>query len=351
MLKGLALISGLFMIAAWASGQEARSGFDLMMTVSGSASATQSDGDFGYRAVLYPMVKLNQNWSAVGVFQLNSAYSFSGANPPSDYLAKGYLLQGFLNYTLTGTNKSLVVRAGKIATAFGSYLLRYDDLQNPLIDSPMTYGYYYAPVSILGVTGVEADAAWNKWDARVQLANSSPANPRSTGASDQYGNWAAGAGYSVRQGLRIGVSGYYGPYLDRQSPLYSPGEGPPAHLKARAVGADVAWAFRHWYTFGEWQRFVFPYDTKPTFREHAGYFEVKRVVNPRWYFASRTGYTDSRVGMQQTLDFTAGYRPAASALLKLGYEWNHRSTDSPHSESIVMAQLAISLHPISLPFR
>ena len=50
----------------------------------------------------------------------------------------------------------MVVRLGQLSSAFGSFLLRYDDADNPLIGMPQAYGYYYKPVSTLGLTGVES---------------------------------------------------------------------------------------------------------------------------------------------------------------------------------------------------
>jgi hypothetical protein len=108
-----------------------------------------------------------------------------------------------------------VVRVGEMSSAFGSFLPRYDDAVNPLIGLPSAYGYYYKAVSILGVAGAQVDVTAGKFDMRAQLANSSPANPRSVFAHDQYANWAGGVGYTIRQGFRIGASSYYGPYLDR----------------------------------------------------------------------------------------------------------------------------------------
>ena len=103
------------------------------------------------------------------------------------------------------------MRAGVLPTAFGSFLLRYDDASNPLIDMPPQYGYYYSAVTTAGLPGAQIDVTRSKVDARLQFANSSPANPRSLFARDQYGNWAGGAGYTLRQGLRVGVDAYRGP--------------------------------------------------------------------------------------------------------------------------------------------
>ena len=92
---------------------------------------------------------------------------------------------------------------------------------------------------------------------------------------DQYGNWAGGGGFTVRQGLRVGVSGYRGPYLDRKYAYYFPGEVNPGKLPAHAIGLDGNWAHGHTTAFVEVQRFVMPYTVIPDFRESAGYAEVK----------------------------------------------------------------------------
>src|SRR6202042_767688 len=127
---------------------------------------------------------------------------------------------------------SVLLRAGQMSTAFGSFVLRYDDAENALVDLPISYGYYYAPVSILGVAGAQIDATRGKFDGRLQFANSSPANPRSIFARDQYGNWAGGAGYTIHQGFRIGVDAYRGPYLSRNYAFFLPGEKNPSALPA-----------------------------------------------------------------------------------------------------------------------
>jgi hypothetical protein len=144
--------------------------------------------------------------------------------PQADFTSSGHgvntdILQAHLSYSRFWKTRSVVVRLGQLPSAFGSFLLRYDDSVNPLIDLPMAYGYYYKPVSNQGLTGAQVDATLGKLDARAQFVNSSPANPRSIFDRDQYGNWAGGAGYTIRQGFRVGISAYRGPYLDRNYPL------------------------------------------------------------------------------------------------------------------------------------
>lgn len=332
--------------------QEASSGFDLRMTLSGDADKSNTaSGHAGYRAILYPTWKLNSNWSVTGAYQVNSANFFIGSAPATDYKAKGFLLQASLNYSLVRKDKSLMLRAGELSSAFGSFLLRYDDAQNPLIALPVPYGYYYAAVSTLAVAGMQADVTWGKWDGRAQFANSSPSNPRAITSRDQYGNWAGGGGYSIRQGLRIGASAYYGPFTDRHSPFYFPGEDPPARLLARAVGIDAQWASGHWNVQGEWQKFNFPYVAIPVFREQAGYFEVKRVLHPRWYVASRFNELTASVGgAQQIVEGVAGFRPANNTLLKFGYQWQHYSEGTVRDTSVVLVQLVATVHPLAIAF-
>jgi hypothetical protein len=79
-----------------------------------------------------------------------------------------------------------------MSTAFGSYMLDYDDARNPLIDIPAGYGYYYSPVSTLGFTGAGIDATINKLDVRLQATTSAPGNRRGPRQSDQYLNWVGG---------------------------------------------------------------------------------------------------------------------------------------------------------------
>ena len=206
---------------------------------------------------------------------------------------------------------------------------QYDDSENPLVDLPMEYGYCYTPVSNLSVAGAQIDATRGKWDGRLQFANSSPANPRSLFQHDQYGNWAGGAGYTIHQGFRIGVSAYYGPYLDRQYAYFFPGETNPSTLPAQGLGLDVSWARGHWIVQGELQHFVLPYKAIPTFREQAGHVELKRTLSPRWYIATRDGYTSgNESGQAQCLETAAAFRPNRFQLIKFDYEYEHYSIDA-----------------------
>ena len=334
--------------------QQTASGLDLRATLTTQAVASNEltepprSGDpmiLGTRAIVYPTIRINENWFIMGAAQFSTRPYFFSDLSQAGYGAKGTLLQGALYYSRVSKRGSVLVRAGEMSTAFGSFMLRYDDADNPLTDIPIEYGYYYSPVSVLGVAGAQLDATTGKFDARAQFANSSPANPRSVFSHDQYGNWAAGAGYTVRQGFRIGVSAYRGPYLDRKSLFFGPGEANPNKLPATAGGMEINWAHGHTSTQGELQRFVMAYDAAPTFRETAGYGEVKQVLSPRWYIAERDGFSIANEGGNGLAVETAiGFRPNRFQLIKADYEFRHYSNPASPNDNIFALQLVTTIH-------
>jgi hypothetical protein len=327
------------------SAQEAASGIDLRGTLTaqavGSNELTQQPRSgsamiLGSRAVAYPTIKFNENWFVTGALQLVTRPYFYADLSTTGYGAKGSVLQATLNYSRVSPRGSLLVRAGQMSSAFGSFLLRYDDADNSLVDFPAGYGYYYAPVSLLGVAGAQVDGARGKFDGRLQFANSSPTNPRSLFAHDQYGNWAGGGGYTIRQGLRAGVSGYRGPYLNRSYAFFFPGEAKPSSLRAHAVGMDANWAHGHTSAYMELQRFTMPYTVIPNFHESTAYGEVKQVLTPRWSVAGRYSYACNNVqGASNTYEVAAGFRPDRWQLLKAGYEEQQfRSSTAPDNHTV-----------------
>jgi hypothetical protein len=333
--------------AACASAQEASSGFELRTTLSaeGIFSHRLSDAPrlgtpwtSGVRAMFYPTWKISQNWTISGAVQVHTRPYFFEELSTQGYGVKADILQMHLSYSRFWTNRSIVVRVGELSSSFGSFLLRYDDAVNPLIDMPVTYGYYYKPITTYGLTGAQVDATLGRFDARAQLANSSPMNRRSVFDGDQYANWSGGLGYTIVQGFRVGGSAYRGPYLYRQFPYYFRGEANPRDLPATAYGLDLQWGRGPWNAYGELQRFVYPYHVMPTFTQHAGYGEVRRVLNPRWYVAARVSYLRRSVGAGSNIYETAvGFRPNRYQLIKLGYQ----RLDTAQTRGILADALAI----------
>jgi hypothetical protein len=332
-------------------GQEAVSGFDLRATVTGEAVSNGTRTDAGIRSVFYPTWKLSEHWVVSGGLQVMSRPFF-----PSDLDLPGHslrfrVLNANLTYSRVWKKASLIVRAGQMPSAMGSYLLRYDDADNPLVDAPMEYGYYGGGITTLGLAGVEADVTLGKWDARAQFVNSSPADARSVFDDGQFGSWLGGAGYTIRQGLHVGLAGYRGPYLYQSMPYYFPGPGGLHNLPASGWGVDAEWDKGHWNTSGEWHRFDLAYYVIPTLREDAGYVEVKRVLHPRWYVAGRAGYLHPNFAFGgETYEAVVGFRPNGWQIIKVAYGIE-RERPSGNLSSTFTAQLVTTLHPLSLSWR
>lgn len=317
-----------FATCLWA--QEATSGFDLKATVSGQVSHTplleaapRSGGPLtgGFRSMLYPTWKLNERWAVSGAIQMHSRPYFYEEFSRAGTGVKAHVLQAHLSYSRFWKDGSVIIRLGQLSSAFGSFLLRYDDARNPLIDIPIAYGYYYKPVSNLGLAGAQVEVTLPKLDLRAQFTNSSPANPRSILDRDQYGNWTAGAGYTIGQGFRVGVSAYRGPHLHRGHRSYRPGEARPRDLPGSAYGIDVAWGHGRWNLYGEWQKFQKAYRARPTFNQHIGYAEARCVLHPRWYIASRAGYMRaSAFRRREVYEVVGGFRPNRYQVAKIGYQ-------------------------------
>ena len=338
--------------------QEASSGFELRTTLSTEGIYSQklvasprsgSPVTAGFRDILYPTWKLNEHWAVAGALQVHSRPYFVEQFSTQGYGVKTDVLQAHVSYSRMAKDRSLVVRVGQLSSSFGSFLLRYDDAENPLVDMPVTYGYYYKPITTYGLAGAQVDATAGKLDVRAQLTNSSPANRRSLFDKDQYVNWSGGAGYTIAQGFRIGASAYRGPYLHRQYMYYLPGEARPRDLSSTGYGLDVQWARGPWNAYGEMQRFVKPYRAMPTFRQHGGYGEVRRVIHPRWYVAARLGYLRASQGPGSNVYETAvGFRPNRYQLAKIGYQRVQVSSNGSMPANTLVVQLVTSFRMVAI---
>lgn len=340
-----------------AHGQEAQSPFQIEGTFTAGAdyspqlAAWPRNGSRwtgGGRLVLYPKWRIGRHWSFLASVQLRSRPFYF-----QDFDTQGYglnvdILQAQIVYSRIARDKSFSLRAGQMSSAFGSFLLRYDDSRNPLIDMPISYGYYQG-VTTLGLMGAEADASLQRFDFRAQFTNSSPANRRSIFDSGQFGDWAGGVGYTISQGVRVGFSGYRGPYLDHGFVYYFPGEAPPRALPATGYGIELEAAHGHWDFYSEIQKFQYAYHVIPTFTERVWYAEAKRTLSPRWYAALRVNrLTGDRNTKQTVYEMALGFRPNRLQLLKIGYERQNSASTPGALGNIFAAQLVTTISPIAV---
>jgi len=394
-----------------AFGQEAEAGITLPVTITGeglythrlqSTDTNTSPVTGAFHAVLYPGFKLGPHWFVYSSIHLSSTPFYYNDSYEPDHQLETQVVQAFLGYTQHYGTTSVMIKAGKLASAFGAFPPHYDDADNPLLDQPLPYSAYltlrpdqlpcgvndllgqqYAasahygcggasgdgeglmPVTLYGLPGVEVDVSAHKIDARLQLTNSSPVNPQSLLSGSQHAQWTAGAGYSLVQGFRVGFSAYRGPFLDHSVAGFLPPGRSIRDFPATGAGLDAQWARGRWSTTGEWQWFRFDY---PNFlRSPAtsfGYAEVKAVVNPRTYLAVRAGYQrNSRVEDNwawsdesfapnvQAYEFAVGFRPNRWQLVKVGYEWLRGEDISGTRDNVFGIQLVTSIRVLSKAIR
>jgi len=387
--------------------QEAESGITLPFTITGeglythrlqSADANASPVTGAFHAAFYPGLKLGAHWFVYSSIHVSSTPFYYYDSYAPDHQIETHVVQAFLGYTQNYGATSVVVKAGKLASAFGAFPLHYDDADNPLLDQPLPYAAYlnlrpdqlpcgvadvlgqkYAssanygcggswgagegltPVTLYGLPGVELDLSTHKIDARVQLTNSSPVNPQSLFSGSQHAQWTAGAGYSLVQGFRVGFSAYRGPFLDHSVAGFLPVGRTVRDFPATGAGLDAQWARGRWSTTGEWQWFRFDY---PNFLHPPatsfGYAEVKAVLNPRTYLAVRAGYQrNSRVEdnstwsdesfapNMQSYEFAVGFRPNRWQLVKVGYECLRGEEISGTRDNVFGIQLVTSIQALS----
>jgi hypothetical protein len=403
----LVILCGMAMVPSPA--QEANYGFSVPVTLSGGAMYTGrlqaeepgSPATAGFRAMLYPTLKLGSHWFAYAAVQIRLApYFYYDAYDPDHEFYTG-VIQAFLGYSFHAGNISMVVKAGQLSSAFGSFPPRYDDLENPLLDQPLpyitqlslnanqlpcgvkdltsqTYGSVWfqcggapgaqsglTPVTLYGLPGIEADMSGYHLDARLQITSGSPVNPQGFAEVGQHEQWTAGGGYTIRQGFRVGVSGFRGPYLDQSVAPFLPVGTTVRDFPASGVGADVQWARGRWSATGEWQRFQFDL---PNFVQSppvvASYAELKSILTPRFYLAGRAGWlragsvADKQgVTANEFEPAMASYELAAGCwlnrhqLLKVGYEWLDIAGQGGTRNNVLGVQLVTSIHALNWAFR
>jgi hypothetical protein len=399
-------------------GQESNWGVSVPVTVTGNllyTSAKQTDdyrlsggNSAGFRAVASPTVNLGEHWFAYSALHLYSSSYFTGSAYRSEQAVGFELLQAFLGYATKIGQTSVLVKAGRLSSAFGLGPVEYDDAKMPLLAPPRVYttginlrpdqrpcgvsdllwqragadidfhcggsdeeGYGFTPVTLYGLPGIEAELSSHRVDLRLQVTNSSPANPQSLTSRSQSPQITVGAGYTLPGGLHVGISEFRGPYLDRAITAALPTGRTILDYRASGVGTDFQWSRGGWNTEGEWQRFHFDlpgFAVSPNI--YAGYAQAKRILSPRVYIAARVSFehfgrvVDRKDGAaphfqpsQSSCELAAGYRVNRRQLIKGGFAFGGTGLPSdsrwpsPRLANRVEVQLVTELSAISRAFR
>jgi hypothetical protein len=391
-------------------GQDSEFAVSMPVTLSGGGLYTErlqfvdpstSPGTGAFRAMFYPTVQLGPNWFGYAAIQVRSIpYFYYDAYDPSHTVYTD-ALQAFIGYSLHKDKISMVFKAGKLTSAFGSFPLHYDDAENPLLDQPLSYitdlplrpdqllcgtkdlrNQHYGsvseacggtpgrtagpePVTLYGLPGIQAEISTGRLDARLQLTSGSPMNPQGFTSGGQYLQWAAGGGYTIHQGLRVGISGFRGPYLDRVVAPLLPAGTTVRDFPASGLGTDVQWARGRFSANAELQRFRFD---QPNFVDSptvtSGYVEMKTVLTPRLYVAGRgaflyAGHVTDNTGIStdqfapyiKSYELAAGVWVTRNQLLKGGYEWLRSEGQIGHRTDVFGVEYVVQFHSLAWAFR
>ena len=403
----LAGVSALFAVAGVA--QEAGSGFAMPVTASFGvmdthrfdlSDATASPVAANFRLMLYPTLRLGKHWFAYAAVQVRRLPYFYYDAYLTERGVHTDLIQGYVGYTLHSGEAAVVFKAGQMTSAFGSFPLRYDDQENPLMDQPLSYiselpirsdqlscgakdllnqyyGWVWAgcggvagwgpgltPVTLYGLPAVQAETSVRRFDARVQMTASSPAYPDGWHISRQYLQWTAGGGFTVQQGFRVGVSGFRGPYLDDEVAPWLPVGTTVRSFPASGLGLDVQWARGRLSATGELQAFRFD---APNFvvppRILSGYAELKVRLTPRFYAAVREGFlkTEPVLDSQgvaasefapalQTTEVGVGCWLHPRVLAKVSYEFAQSAGSAGSMNNVLGMQVVASFRQLQQAF-
>jgi hypothetical protein len=356
---------------------------------------------FGFRVMLYPTLKLGKHWFAYAAVQTRLVpYFYYDAFLPGRGLTTD-VVQGYAGYTVQQGRSTLVVKAGRLVSAFGSFPLRYDDMDNPVLDQPLSYmtelpirtdqlvcgtadllRQHYGsvaascggavgraggltPVTLYGLPGVQAEVSVRQFDARLQVTSGSPAYPASWRDFRQYAQWTAGLGYTIRQGFRVGASAFTGPYLEPEVLDALPPGTAVRDFPVTGMGLDAQWARGRWSLFGEWQRIRFDlphFVVSPSI--DSGYGEAKSILTPRLYVAGRAGWlrpgrvtdtagiTASRFAPTLTsYELAAGFWLNRHQLVKASYSWLFSAGETGIRYDVYGIALITRFTPPALSFR
>jgi hypothetical protein len=409
--RAVALAGACALLAAVGVAQEADSGISMPVTASFGAMDTHRFDYFNptaspvaanFRLMFYPTLRLGKHWFAYAAIQVRRLPYFYYDAYLTDRGVETNLVQGYVGYTTHSGPATIVFKAGQMVTAFGSFPLRYDDAQNPLMDQPLAYttqlpirgdqlscgtadllkqqygsvsagcggeagpGQGLTPVSLYGLPAAQAEISVRRFDGRVQMTTSSPAYPENWNEiSRQYLQWTAGAGVTIQQGFRVGVSGFRGPYMENTIAPWLPAGTTVRSFPATGHGLDVEWARGRLSANGELQNFRFDapnYVVPP--RILAGYAELKARLTPRIFAAVREGFlkTEPVLDSQgvsasefaptlQATEVGMGYWLRPHVLAKVSYEFWHATGSTSSKSNVLGMQLVATFNQLQKAFK
>jgi hypothetical protein len=240
----------------------------------------------------------------------------------SNSLNDASLDQAGLRYT---RSRRLVVDAGKFPHVIGTFAARHFSTRNPLIGSPDAYPVQYPD-------GVQLSGATRILDYRVALVDLPVFHAGYTPEPDRAWRPALGVGITPIVGVRLGVSGMAGPYLNRDLTAAQLAQRDWRSYKQRVVAADLAVSAGYFELNAEAANASFDVPNRAEALSGLAYYvEGKYTPAARLYFAARLerndypfimafpGFWVARKTDFHNEEVGLGFRYTATTLLKASY--------------------------------
>ncbi len=277
----------------------------------------------------------------------------------------------------------LNVNVGLIPIPIGSFGPRTYSDKNPLIGTPLLYNFHTAlDPSALGESGTVAelessktdrtyygvpviyDACWSsgaefygtagKLDYSLGLLFGSVSKPSILQTRD-VPQLTTHLTYNFQPGLKLGLSGYIGPYLtgeelDEYSVITANPD--PNDFFNSGFGYELYYSSRFLEVYSEGFTVNWEYPGLPDLSARAGYLEAKYKFQTHWYAAGRfdlfePGQIDVSPGLKVKWDnplkryeFGLGYKPTRATTIKAVTQINKFDMDNSYDSELLALQIS-----------
>ena len=268
---------------------------------------------------------------------------------------------------LAGT--SLGTQAGLIPNTVAAWGERTYSDKNPLIGIPLMQVHHtalmpYAPQATVDEllearemrsqyglpllydncwnTGIELFDTIGEVDLSLAALSGSVTEPTRTQEKD-VPQLTAKASWSPGPALRLGVSGFYGPYFNDDMVGLDPGQDPEDIMNSGIV-ADFYWGSQWVDVYAEGMACEWEHPQLPNLTARSAYGEVKYKIRPQWYVAGRFDVVDFGEVTDSTgrevpwdypvmrVEYGVGFKPRPRVILKAVAQHN-RFEDASHWDS------------------
>ena len=264
-------------------------------------------------------------WSGVFVYAEGQAEGGNARDDPDDFDA--YLDQAGVRYV---RSDAFVLDAGKLPSLVGSFASRRFSTRNPLIGEPDGYSPQY-PV------GLQVSGASRGFDYRAAVVSLPVSHENYVPDPAAAPRPAVGFGYTPMVGVRLGVSGTVGPYLNGDFTSQQLAGYGWRHYNERIGSADAQVSRGYLDVHAEYTLSSYDVPDRPTAIGGATWYaDAQYSLAPRLYVAARAERNDypfvraagASSWIASTTDFHddevgLGVRLTASTLVKASYRFDH----------------------------